>query len=77
MPIPKDEQAELRELRKVEVVSKGAQAVLGVTMLITGFFFVHVFTQIQSLQEARYDHEARLRLLEYRLTTTENGESQK
>lgn len=61
---------EAHELRKVEIVSKIAQAVLGVSLVVMGFFFADIFGQIRDLQEAKYDHETRLRLLEYQL---ENG----
>lgn len=58
---------EAHELRKVEIVSKIAQAVLGISLVIMGFFFADIFGQIRDLQEAKYDHETRLRLLEYQL----------
>lgn len=64
---------EAHELRKVEIVSKIAQAVLGVSLVVMGFFFADVFNQMRDLQEAKYDHETRLRLLEYRLERGTTG----
>jgi len=68
---PDVDRRELVKLRQFETVGILAHAVLGVSLAVVAYFFADVFGQIRSLQESRYDHETRLRLIDYRLIQAE------
>jgi hypothetical protein len=58
------EEQELHELRKVEIVSKMAQAVLGIALLLTAFFLSRFVAQLDRLTDKVAELDTRVTVLE-------------